>query len=119
MKRKFALIALVLASATGAANAGTRLAGDISIETTPFVSNKVRAEVRNEVVASLDEIAAMHGEDSGSSRLRFESQLNQEVVADYIANRAAVAAMHGEDSGSALLASITPPATVWFHLAAH
>lgn len=119
MNRKLSLIALVLASAGGAANAQTGLAGDISIETAPFVSTTSRAEVRADVLASLDEIAAMHDEASGSWRLRFASRLSrEEVVAEYAANRAEVAAMHGEDSGSALLAS-APRATAWLQLATH
>lgn len=117
MKRRFTLAALVLASAAGAATAGVGLAGDISIETAPFMSLVSRADVRADVVAHRDEIVAMHAEDSGSSRQKFTSTLSRsDVVADYIAHRAEVAAFNSEDSGSALLAA-SPRATAAMRLA--
>lgn len=106
MKRNLPLVALVLATIAGTATADTGLAGDISVERTPFVSTLARDEVRASVSGDHSAIAAMHAEDSGSSSLQFTSTLDRaEVVAGYIAHRDEVAAMHGEDSGSALLAS--------------
>lgn len=108
MKPKYSLITLLLATAASAATADTGLAGDISIELTPFVSTLSRDEVRASVLAHRNEIEAMHAEDSGSSRLQFTSTLNRaDVVADYIAHRDEVSAMYSEDSGSHLLASTT------------
>ena len=119
MKLKFSLITLLMVTAAGAATADTGLAGDISIELTPFVSTLSRDEVRADAVANRDELDAMRSEISSASSLRFTSTLSRAaVVADYIAHRAEVAAMYAEDSGSQLLAS-TPRATPVMQLAAH
>ncbi|HYE39404.1 MAG TPA: DUF4148 domain-containing protein, partial [Ramlibacter sp.] len=51
MNRTSAFFAAALVSLSGAAFADTGLAGDITIETTPFVSSRTTAEVRAELDA--------------------------------------------------------------------
>lgn len=119
MKVKFSLIALLMVTAAGAATADTGLAGDISIERTPFVSTLSRDAVRADAVANRNEVDAMRSEISSASSPRITSTLSRAaVVADYIAHRAEVAAMYAEDSGSHLLASTARPIPV-IQLATH
>jgi hypothetical protein len=100
MNRKLAS-ALVLAAAAVAGNA---FADDITIDSTPFVSSKSRAEVQAELgqfkqagtspwSIQYNQLAAFK---SGKSR--------DEVTAEYVASRNQVAAFNAEDSGSAYLA---------------
>ena len=108
MNRKTA-IALVLASAAAAGNAvaGTALAGDITIETTPFVSSVSRADVQAEFLVSRNQVAAATGEDSGSAQLARNlrsAKTRAEVTAEFLGSRDQVAAFTREDSGSAYLA---------------
>ena len=51
MNRITALVAVAITSLSGAAFAGTGLAGDITIETEPFASTTSHAEVRAELDA--------------------------------------------------------------------
>jgi hypothetical protein len=103
MNRKLAT-ALVLAATAAAGNAfaGTGFAGDISIDTTPFVSSKTRAEVQAEVgqVRGISPWSMQYNPLSGykSDRTRAE------VTAQYLASRNQVAALTSEDSGSSYLA---------------
>ena len=86
---------------------GPARADDITIDPTPFVSTRSRAEVRTEVLqnaarvrAGASEWALQQGEP-----LQLAGGLSRDQVrADYIAQREAVQAMNGEDSGSAALA---------------
>ena len=94
MKRT--IIAICLAAA------GSAFADDITIEATPFVSTRSRAEViaemqqaRTEVnpwADSYDQLQAFHGTMSRA-----------EVVAEYLLSRDEVQAFNGEDSGSMYL----------------
>lgn len=100
MNRKLAT-ALVAAAA---ALAGNAFADDITIDTTPFVSQKSRADVQAELVQY-----KQAGVNPWSNRYdplkTFKSTLSREqVTAEYLADRAEVAALTGEDSGSAYLA---------------
>ena len=54
--------------------AGAALADDITIDSTPVVSTKTRAEVRNEFLASRQQAAALTREDSGSQYLGAQRQ---------------------------------------------
>lgn len=99
-------IALVIASAAVAGNAvaGTSLAGDISVETRPFVSSVARADVQAELrqykQAGVNPWSMAYNplRDFRSTRTRAE------VTAELKASRDQVAAFTREDSGSAYLA---------------
>lgn len=100
MQRKSALSALVIA----AAFAGNAFAESPTIDTTPFVSSKSRAEVQADLAAYKKE-----GVDPWSMTYdplkHFRSATTrQAVTAEYIAARAEVNAFTGEDSGSSYLA---------------
>ena len=100
-----AAAALALAAMTSVA-----YADDITIDPTPFVSTKSRAEVRAEVIGKAEQIRMAHGEgDSGMNHAAFQSTLTRAQVRDeYMASRAQVSAFNGEDSGSAWLAAMQP-----------
>jgi hypothetical protein len=100
MNRQLAT-ALVIAAAAAAGNA---FAYDITIDTTPFVSSKSRAEVQTELTefkkagtspwsTQFNQLGAYRGQRSCAK-----------VTSEYVALRNAVAALTGEDSGSANLA---------------
>ena len=99
MNRKLAT-ALVLAAA--AAGAGNAFADDITIDSTPFVSSKTRAEVQAEA-------AQVRGTSPWSIQYNplagFKGEMTRaQVTAQYLSSRNQVAALNGEDSGSAYLA---------------
>lgn len=101
------VIALVLAAA-----AGTSLADDITLDTTPFTSTATRAEVQAEL-----EGFRQSGVNPWSNRYdplaKFSSQRTRAAVtAEYTNARDQVAAFNGEDSGSAYLAAHTSEAVV-------
>ena len=100
-----AAAALALAAISGAA-----YADDITIDPTPFVSTKSRAEVRAEVLGRAEQIRMAHGEGSPEmNRTPFHSTLTRAQVRDeYIASRDQVSAFNGEDSGSAYLTAMQP-----------
>jgi hypothetical protein len=99
-------IALVLASAAAMGNAfaGTSLAGDISVESTPFVSGVSRAEVQAQL-AQYKKAGVNPWSTSYNPLRSFEStKTRAEVTAEFQAARDQVAAFTREDSGSAYLA---------------
>jgi hypothetical protein len=105
MNRKFAL-ALVVATFA----AGNALADDITVDTTRFVSNASRAEVRSEL-AQFKQSGSSPWSNQYNQLANFKSRLTRaEVVAQFIADRTKVAAFTGEDSGSAYLARHEDPA---------
>ncbi len=104
MNRITALFAVAITSLSGAAFAGTGLAGDITIETEPFVSTTSRAEVRAELDAFKKSGVNPWARDYNPLASFVSSKSRAQVTAEYIANRDAVAALHGEDSGSRYLA---------------
>ncbi|MDB5861137.1 MAG: hypothetical protein JWQ76_4826 [Ramlibacter sp.] len=65
MNRIIVLVALAITSLSGVAFAGTGLAGDITIETEPFVATKSREQVKAELADAIrtGDILA-HGESS-------------------------------------------------------
>lgn len=100
MKRNI-FSALVIGAA---AAAGSAFADDITIDPTPFVSTRSRAEVLADLKqykrAGINPWSRSYNPLAG-----FKSQKSRgEVVGEYIAGRAIVSAFNGEDSGSAYLA---------------
>lgn len=104
MNRHFAL-ALVAAAAA----AGPAFADDITIDPTPFVSTRTRAEVIGEMqqfrragtnpwADEYNPLAEFHGD-----------RTREQVTLEFQASRASVAALTGEDSGSVYLARVTAP----------
>ncbi|MDB5899359.1 MAG: hypothetical protein JWP41_2961 [Ramlibacter sp.] len=99
-------IAIVLASSAlvGNAFAGTSVAGDISVESTPFVSSVSRAEVQSQL-AEYKKAGVNPWSTSYNPLRSFQStKTRAQVTAEYRAARDQVAAFTGEDSGSAYLA---------------
>ena len=105
MNRKTA-IALVLASVAAAGNAfaGTALAGDITIDTTPFTSDRTRAEVQAELVQFKQSGVNPWSITYNPQRDFRSTKTRAQVTAEYQASRDQVAAFTREDSGSAYLA---------------
>ena len=99
MNRKFATV-LVLAAAA----AGNAFADDITIDTTPFVSSKTRAEVQAELVQFKQAGNSPWSNQHNPLRAFRSEKSRADVTADYLASRSRVAAFTGEDSGSAFLA---------------
>jgi len=91
-----------------AAMAGAAYADDITIDPTPFVSTKTRAEVQAEVLGHVDEIRMANGEGAPEmNRTPFHGTLTRAQVRDeYLASREQVSAFNGEDSGSAYMTAM-------------
>lgn len=98
-----ALVAVAIISLSGAAFAGQGLAGDITVETEPFVSTKSRAEVRAELDGFKKSGVNPWAMTYNPLASFVSSKTRAQVVADFLANRDAVAALNGEDSGSRYL----------------
>lgn len=96
-------IASVLAI-TAAAFAANAFADDITIDTTPFVGSKTRAEVQADL-AQFKRAGTSPWSTQYNQLAKFQSAKSRaEVTAEYTAARDEVAALNGEDSGSAYLA---------------
>ena len=94
--------ALVIAAAAVAGNA---FADDITVDTTPFVSSKSRAEVIAEL-GPFKKAGTSPWSTQYNPLAKFQSQTSRaQVTAAYVADRDAVAALSSEDSGSAYLAA--------------
>jgi hypothetical protein len=93
-----------------AAMTSVAYADDITIDPTPFVSTKSRAEVRAEVIGKAEQIRMAHGEGAyGMTPAASGGTLTRaQVRDDYMASRAQVSAFNGEDSGSAWLTAMQP-----------
>jgi hypothetical protein len=99
MKRT--IIAICLAAA------GSAFADDITIEATPFISTRTRAEVVAEMQQARHE--ANPWADSYDQLQAFQSTLTRaEVTAEYLLSRDEVQAFNGEDSGSTYLMASRP-----------
>jgi hypothetical protein len=93
--------ALVIAAAAVAGNA---FADDITIDNTPFVGSKTRAEVQAEL-SQFKRAGTSPWSTQYNPLAKFQSTKSRaDVVAEYTAARNEVAALNGEDSGSAYLA---------------
>jgi hypothetical protein len=105
LKSSLVVTGTAAAAFTLAAMTGAAYADDITIDPTPFVSTKSRAEVRAEVLGKAEQIRMAHGEGAtGMDHSPFRSTLTRaQVRDDYMASRDQSSALHGEDSGSAYL----------------
>jgi vacuolar-type H+-ATPase catalytic subunit A/Vma1 len=93
--------ALVIAAAAVAGNA---FADDITLDNTPFVGSKTRAEVQAEL-AQFKRAGTSPWSTQYNQLAKFQSTKSRaEVVAEFTAARDEVAALNSEDSGSAYLA---------------
>jgi len=101
MNRNIASAFILAAAVTGNA-----FADDITVDHTPFLAHKSRAEVQAELAqfkaAGVNPWSIRYNHLAGFASTK--SRL--EVASDYIANRDSVSALNGEDSGSAYLAKI-------------
>jgi hypothetical protein len=96
-------IASILAI-SAAAFAGSALADDITVDTTPFSATKSRVEVQAEL-AQYKSAGVNPWSTQYNPLKQFKSGATREqVIAEYIASRSEVAALNGEDSGSSYLA---------------
>ena len=111
MNRYYSSI-LVLAGTTAAAaalmavGASQAYAETPTIDTTPFVSTRTRAEVKTEVLGQRQLLSAAGGEWALQSNqaARFQSAYTSgEAKSQYIAARDEVRAMTAEDSGSSYI----------------
>lgn len=98
MNRQLAIAAVLAVAATSA------LADDITVDTTPFVSSRTRAEVQAELgqfqKAGVNPWSTQYNPLKTFASAKTRSQ----VQAEYVADREQVRALTGEDSGSAYLA---------------
>jgi len=97
------------ALALAAIASGNAYADDITIDPTPFVSTRTRAEVRSEVMGQGEALRMASSEWStqmNSTMLPQSTVTRAQVRAEYIASRREVNALNGEDSGSSYLASL-------------
>lgn len=99
------IFALTFAALSGAASAQTDLAGDISVETKPFVSTKSRAETRAELDAYQKAGVDPWAQHYNPLTSFVSSKSRAQVTAELRADPQAVAAFSGEDSGSRYLSS--------------
>jgi hypothetical protein len=107
--------ALTIASTAAAAFAFAAIASsnayadDITIDNTPFVSTKTRAEVQAEVMGQAEQLRIANSEwstQSDHASLNHSDLTRAQAKADYVAARREVNAFNGEDSGSSYLASL-------------
>lgn len=97
------------ALALAAIASGNAYADDITIDPTPFVSTRTRAEVRSEVMGQGEALRMASSEWStqmNSTMLPQSTVTRAQVTQEYIASRREVNALNGEDSGSSYLASL-------------
>jgi hypothetical protein len=105
-RRTFAAIAFSssVAAATLAAivMAGSALAETPTIDNTPFISTKTRAEVQAELFSHRDQLSSSASEwflQQNEAR-NVSGYTRQQARAEYIASREQVRAMNSEDGGS-------------------
>lgn len=101
MNRNFAL-ALCFASAS----IGTAFADDITIDPTPFVSTKSRAEVKAELVQFQASGVDPWADDYNQLSQARSTMTRAEVTAAYLASRSEVEALGSEDSGSSYMTRV-------------
>jgi hypothetical protein len=76
-------------------------ADDITVDNTPFVSSKTRAEVQAEVIGQNMSIASSEWATQMNEPRQTMSDLTRaQVTAEYLAARREVSALNAEDSGS-------------------
>jgi hypothetical protein len=95
--------------AAAAIASGNAYADDITVDKTPFVSSRTRAEVQAEVMgqAELLRIASSEYSTQGNQAAKPTSGYTRaQATAEYIGVRNQVHAMNGEDSGSSYFAAL-------------
>ena len=114
MTRKLATTLTIVSTAAAAfafaaIASGNAYADDITIDPTPFVSSRTRAEVQSEVMGQGEALRMASSEWSmqlNAAVLPQSTVTRAQVAAEYIATRREVNALNGEDSGSSYLASL-------------
>ena len=114
MNRRLATTLTVVSTAAAAfafaaMASGNAYADDITIDTTPFVSSRTRAEVQSEVMGQAEALRIAGSEWStqlNGAVLPQSGVTRAQVKAEYIATRREVNALNAEDSGSSYLASL-------------
>ena len=112
MNRKLAsALSITITAAAGLAAAaiasGNAYADDITIDTTPFISTKTRAEVRAEVMGqSLTSAASEWAMQLNHAPQPQSAYTREQVTAEYIAARNEVNSRNAEDSGSSDFATL-------------
>ena len=97
------------ALAFAAIASGTAYADDITIDPTPFVSSRTRAEVQSDVMGQGEELRIASSEWSlqlNAAVLPQSTVTREQVTAEYVATRREVNAFNAEDSGSSYMASL-------------
>lgn len=97
----------VAALAFAAIASSNAYADDITIDNTPFVSSKTRAEVQAEVMGQSQSIASSEWTTQMNHAPRRMSDFTRaQATAEYLASRDQVHALNAEDSGSSYFASL-------------
>lgn len=104
-----------VAAALAAVVSSNAYADDITIDNTPFVSSKSRADVQRELATQAQQVRAAASEWSlqGNQMPQIRSAYTSEqAMAEYKVSRDLVRALNGEDSGSAyfIKAQVNPGA---------
>jgi len=115
MNRKLATTLSIVSTAAAAfafaaIASGNAYADDITIDTTPFVSSRTRAEVVAEVMGQAEALRIANSEWStqmSAADLPPSAVTRAQVTAEYIASRREVNALNAEDSGSSYMASLS------------
>ena len=97
------------AFAFAAIASGNAYADDITIDPTPFVSSRTRAEVQSEVMGQGEALRIASSEWSmqlNAADLPQSTVTRAQVTEEYIATRREVNALNAEDSGSSYLTSL-------------
>ena len=101
-----AVAAIALAAAS--LGTGNAYADDITIDPTPFVSSRTRAEVQAEIMGQAEVLRGESGEwamqQGGATQP--STYTSAQAKAEYIAARREVNALNSEDSGSSYFASL-------------
>ena len=87
---------------------GAAYADDITIDGTPFVSTRTRAEVQAEVMGRAEQLRMANSEWSTQQHqpLQPSGLTRAQVKAEYIASRSEANALNSEDSGSSYFAAL-------------
>jgi hypothetical protein len=93
--------------AAAAMASGNAYADDITIDTTPFISTKTRAEVRAEAMGqSLTSAASEWAMQLNHAPQSQSAYTREQATAEYIAARNEVHSRNAEDSGSSYFATL-------------
>jgi hypothetical protein len=93
--------------AVAAIASGNAYADDITIDTTPFVSTRTRAEVQAEVMGQAEALRIAHSEWSMNQAPQPKSSYTRaQATTEYIASRDEVHARNSEDGGSSYFAAL-------------